>query len=662
MSDDIMSSYDLLDKNQGLGDLFETENGWPQRFTGFDLLKEFVDQTNGGEVIGLPDGKLEIYIQSNDSIHITNLNGEKINGIDSEIPNLENTFKRFVTKDGETTIVDATIGAEAEKFIAYIDLNPNSPTFGKFDTEFGFKNVAIWHPQWSGVGRYRGDGWTGAGKEYNINAYDAIMSHPNYKVAVLTQLFQLDQYADTYNLDKEVLVEQLRANNPELADVYERIAEKDLTHEGFLENGYNFDTLIENKDLSNTVGIGNTEAANVAIGVSEFTELADDVGSDNNITFTDGERDYNPLDVAIEQIYGKDDEKFIKSFGAEEFGFVSLKYPHDAVYGSEGTEGGQDHIILEQFSYKPPQRDNMKDHVDQTNRDSTYLSGVSRNSVLRTFLGMVKMPIPNNLSFSNGVAWGDGRANPLEMAAFMSTQNSIRQAVMDGNFGGAFSSIGGDIKAVLNDIKKGKVSGPTGEAISAVISQFALSRVGIQVDANQMLARTVGTVINPNLELLFNGPKLRNFVFSFNFAPNDELDASVMRRIQRFFKQGMAPGRSLENRIFLGSPNIFRIRYRTNEGQRIKGLPLHKICALTTCEINYAPDGVYQSYEDASAGSSPVRTIMNLNFTELTPIFRGDYLNELEPGIKEGSDFSDEFGSPKGEGGFEPISLEDTGF
>ena len=658
MSDDIMSSYDLLDKKQGLGDLFEFENGWPQRFKGFDDLREFVDQTNGAEVIGLPDGKLEIYIQRTDSVHTTNKNNEFINGINSEIPNLENTFKRVVSKDGQISVVDATIGAEAEKFIGYMDLNPESPNFGKLNTEFGFKNVAIWHPQWSGVGRYRGEGLTGAGREYNINAYEAIREHPNFKVAVLTNLFQLDQYADTYNLDKEVLVKKLRANGAEwVADTYEKIAKKNLTHEGFLEDGYSFDTLIENKNLTN-VGVGTTASANS--NVEEFTEIADEVSSDTTNTFKEGELVYDPLDVAIEEIFGKDDEKFIKSFGAEDLGFVSLKYPHDAVYGSEGTEGGQDHIILEQFSYKPPQREQLKDSVSQENRDSTYLAGVARNSVLRTFLGMVKMPIPNNLSFSNGVAWGDGRANPLEMAAFMSSQNAVRQAVMSGDFGGAFGSIGGDIKAVLNGIKKGEISGPTGEAISAVISQFALSRVGIQVDANQMLARTVGTVINPNLELLFNGPKLRNFVFSFNFAPNDELDASVMRRIQRFFKQGMAPGRSIENRIFLGSPNIFRIRYRTNEGQRIKGLPLHKICALTTCEINYAPDGVYQSYEDASAGSSPVRTIMNLNFTELTPIFRGDYLNELEAGTL--GDFSDEFGSPKGEGGFEPISLEDTGF
>ena len=32
-------------------------------------------------VIGLPDGKIEVYIQTNDSVHITNPNGEKINGI-----------------------------------------------------------------------------------------------------------------------------------------------------------------------------------------------------------------------------------------------------------------------------------------------------------------------------------------------------------------------------------------------------------------------------------------------------------------------------------------------------------------------------------------------------------------------------------------------------
>ena len=88
---------------------------------------------------------------------------------------------------------------------------------------------------------------------------------------------------------------------------------------------------------------------------------------------------------------------------------------------------------------------------------------------------------------------------------------------------------------------------------------------------------------------------------------------------------------------------------------------------MTTCEINYAPDNLYQSYEDTKAGSSPVRTIMNLNFTELTPIFENDYRSEVEqtevPGSQSGLGvFSDEFSNKKGEGAFDSITQEDTGF
>ena len=49
------------------------------------------------------------------------------------------------------------------------------------------------------------------------------------------------------------------------------------------------------------------------------------------------------------------------------------------------------------------------------------------------------------------------------------------------------------------------------------------------------------------------------------------------------------------------------------------------MCALTAVEFDYTPDNVYQSYDDPSAISQPVRTSMALSFTELTPIFEGDY-------------------------------------
>ena len=134
--------------------------------------------------------------------------------------------------------------------------------------------------------------------------------------------------------------------------------------------------------------------------------------------------------------------------------------------------------------------------------------------------------------------------------------------------------------------------------------------------------------MNPNLELLFGGPQLRTFSFNFDFAPNTAKEADVVRQIQRWFKQGMLPARSgttgRPQSLFLGSPNVFRIAYK-NRGRRIKSLNVIKICALTTCQIDFTPDGTYQSYEDTRAFSQPVRSTMGLTFNELTPIFRDDY-------------------------------------
>ena len=132
----------------------------------------------------------------------------------------------------------------------------------------------------------------------------------------------------------------------------------------------------------------------------------------------------------------------------------------------------------------------------------------------------------------------------------------------------------------------------------------------------------------------------------FDFAPNDEDDAKMSRHIMRVFRQGMQPtgyaGRQAGQRIgtaniFIGAPRVFRIGY-FNGSNRIRGLPVHKICALTQVSTNFTPENVYQSYSDSRAVSNPVRTTMELAFTELTPIFAEDYLGDGEGGTDEQKD------------------------
>ena len=202
--------------------------------------------------------------------------------------------------------------------------------------------------------------------------------------------------------------------------------------------------------------------------------------------------------------------------------------------------------------------------------------------------------------------------------------------------------------------------------LSAFLAQYGLGKIGINVDPAQFIARGTGNTINPNLELLFSGPKLRNFAFQFKFAPNEDTEASICRKIMRFFKQGMAARRTAGQTLFLGSPNVFRLRYltgdrKTGTDQPIRALPRYKICALTSTEVDYAPGGLYQSYEDEKAGSQPTIMNLTLNFTELTPIFEQDY--RIFDGDDAEASNKDLFSRAGGElGKINQINSEDVGF
>jgi hypothetical protein len=334
---------------------------------------------------------------------------------------------------------------------------------------------------------------------------------------------------------------------------------------------------------------------------------------------------------------------------------IIISYPIDASYSDT-----QDHVVIEQFTYRAPQQGlfTSGQNLNTGNFAQIITQGLTRNSNLRDFIGLVKLPIPNQLAISNGVSWGEDRANPVEAAAFFGAlglaQNALSGSVSD-VFGGALSGF----SQFIDEIKKGGfgAGAPAGLLLSSFISQYALGKIGINVDPAQFIARGTGTTINPNLELLFNGPKLRSFSFTFEFAPDGVNDAVAARRVIRFFKQGMASKRFKSSAIFIGSPNVFRISYRGDGGKSIKGLNRFKICALTSCEINYTPEGVYQSYSDPSAVSMPVRTNMALSFTELTPIFEQDYFEQEDPSIRDL--FTSTISSISSQ---DPITYDDIGF
>ena len=233
--------------------------------------------------------------------------------------------------------------------------------------------------------------------------------------------------------------------------------------------------------------------------------------------------------------------------------------------------------------------------------------------------GSVTLPIVTGIGDRNAVDWKDESLNPIQAlgaGAAVSIFEGIRQNGLKATFQDAQGTLEAARDQVMNDKN---VGGDMAKAINVYLAQQA-------VGAQGLLSRATGAILNPNLEMLFGGPKLRSFGFTFKLSPRDASEASQVRQILRFFKQGMSVKTSSSN-VFLKTPNVFDIQYQTfnTDGNLIEHPSINfiKTCALTSCDVQYTPDGTYMTYED------PFRTMtsyqLTLNFGELDPIFDDDY-------------------------------------
>jgi hypothetical protein len=135
----------------------------------------------------------------------------------------------------------------------------------------------------------------------------------------------------------------------------------------------------------------------------------------------------------------------------------------------------------------------------------------SGNRADRKSIGSVILPIPNGIKDADKVSWGEDSmdAGALALAAI------------------AFSVIAeGEANDELKKIQAG-IRGVSGtDATNAIASHFTGAAIG--KDKGKFMSRATGQVMNPNMELLFNGPSLRDFSFTFLLAPRDHQEAMTV--------------------------------------------------------------------------------------------------------------------------------------
>jgi len=301
--------------------------------------------------------------------------------------------------------------------------------------------------------------------------------------------------------------------------------------------------------------------------------------------------------------FGAENRNFsLKSFEVEardrRLEYDNLFYPEDIATNK------QDRVVFKMFY--------------QSGRDLDF--SLERGDNLFTFgerkitniLGSVTLPIQGGIQDSNTVEYQEGTLSPVT-GALASVALDPVQAVSQ-----ALELLNKDV----GELQESLASPASQNVINVLRTFLAQTAVGAQ----GLIPRTTGAILNPNIELLLKAPNLRSFNFNFKMSARSRTEAEQIRKIIRFFKQGMSVKRSTSS-LFILSPNLFNIQYlAAGEGNLLRDHPsIGKIknCALTAINTQYTPDGTYMTFDDEARTMTSYN--IQMQFKELEPLTETDY-------------------------------------
>jgi hypothetical protein len=268
------------------------------------------------------------------------------------------------------------------------------------------------------------------------------------------------------------------------------------------------------------------------------------------------------------------------------------------VYPTGLGDFGQDFIKFTAYSY------GGRTFNPGANAAETLSLGIGPRNFTK-IEGSVSLPIQPSITDSNAVQWGGENLNPI--TAFAASLSF-----------GAMSDPSQAFNEALGAAERMIKQENTSPAVRLYLA-------GKAVGVNGLLSRIGGGILNPNMELLFQGPQLRPFTFVFRLSAREKKEADTIRKIIRCFKQNMAVKTTADN-LFLKAPNIFEIHYKQrgrNKSEDHPSLNRIKKCALQSCSVDYTPDGSYMTFNDES--NTMVSYNLTLQFQELEPVTSRDY-------------------------------------
>jgi len=330
---------------------------------------------------------------------------------------------------------------------------------------------------------------------------------------------------------------------------------------------------------------------------------------------------------------------------------ASLRWPADA-YVNQDT----DYIMFKFGKYEPPLGEGRKF------KGATEQSVVDkRNEAIKSGkVGYYKYKNSSQLETISGTALsGGGEVTPIILPMPQDFQDIMEQNWQGKQFSRvgmtALSGLAGknfsDITDAASDVR-GNLKTLGGALTASGMNK--IPGVGGNLTLSDVTGSVWGSVLNPNVETLYESPQQREFTMTYKLVPRNENEANIIRDIVQTFRYAAAPGWgdrtqhggwSVNNRgtdgdmkarkanlkgegmgevseNFITVPWLCQFVFQKG-GQQNTNLPIIKPCAIKKVAVNYTPDGTYATYRDGSMLSTEI----TLTFLETKLIFKQDIEN-----------------------------------
>lgn len=290
-----------------------------------------------------------------------------------------------------------------------------------------------------------------------------------------------------------------------------------------------------------------------------------------------------------------------------------LQYPSYSPMSKE-----TDYVSFSFFDYTPA-FDGVGKDKDATGLGARYkqYSGSITDMTKAKGYSPIVMYMPQDIQGQYGANWGGAG-----FGAFFTTIAGAMAGVTDGKFGESLQTAAEDFKGLT------KIAGY--KAAVAAMNKG----LGTNVSVSQLMQGVSGTIINPNIELMYEAPEMRGFQLRFKMMARSEAEGNTIRSIYNTFKRAMLPtfggsvGKSSDGQSggLLGDlgkagslmtvPKIVQVQFMTGANMNTY-VPQYKPCAITQVDLTHTADGSWAAYK----GGMPVAVEMAVTFKETKLIF-----------------------------------------